>query len=228
MTRILIADDQALVRGGIAMLLSVHADLEVVGEASTGEEAIAQAKKLHPDVVIMDLRMPGLGGAQATQILTSDTDIGVDTVRVLVLTMFNDDESVYEALRAGASGFLVKDEAPEHLVQAVRVVADGRSWLDPTIAGSVIQALRSAPTVSAPNDRLLARLTPRETEILALMATGLSNAQISERLVLSQATTRTHVSRVLMKTGSRERTQAVVLAYQSGLVRPPDHDRRTT
>lgn len=218
--RVLVADDEALVRGGIVMLLGSQPDLEVVGEAVNGDDAVAQVRSLRPDVVLMDLRMPGVDGVEATRLLTEDpVDQRADSVvKVLILTTFNDDESVYGALGAGAHGFLVKDQAPRHLVEAVRVVASGDSWIDSTVAAKVLRALGDVPRPGHPS-AAVARLTPREREILVLMASGLNNAQITERLVLSEATVRTHVSRILMKTGSRDRTQAVVLAYQSGLVR---------
>lgn len=220
--KVLVADDQALVRGGIIMLLTAQADIEVIGEAENGDEAVDKARAQRPDVVLMDLRMPGTDGITATSILSQDPNHEEQDqlTRVLVLTTFNDDESVYGALRAGASGFLVKDQAPAHLVEAVRAIAAGDSWIDSTIAAQVLRVLASVPQVGRPTS-LLARLTPREQEVLVLMASGLSNADITARLVLSEATVRTHVSRILMKTGSRDRTQAVVLAYQSGLVQVP-------
>lgn len=224
MTRVLIADDDALVRGGIAMLLTGQPDLDIVGQVGDGGAAVAQAVALRVDVVIMDLRMPGVDGVQATRRLTSDRPEDPDALtKVLVLTTFNDDESVYAALRAGASGFLVKDSAPQHLLTAVRTIAAGEGWLDTSVAGSVIKAVGALPEVrsTAATGGLIARLTPREQEVLELMAHGLSNSDIRERLTLSEATVRTHVSRIVMKTGSRDRTQAVVLAYRSGLVRAP-------
>lgn len=220
MIRVLVADDQALVRGGIVLLLSPHTDILVVGEASTGREAVAMARTLHPDVVLMDLRMPDLDGIAATRELTADVPERSDQlVKVLVLTTFNDDDSVVGALRAGASGFVVKDNAPTLLLTAIRAVAEGRDWLDPTVAGQVIRALQVTPVAGASSSGLVHQLTPREQEVLVLMAKGLSNSDIRQQLTVSEATVRTHVSRILMKTGSHDRTQAVVLAYQSGLVR---------
>jgi DNA-binding NarL/FixJ family response regulator len=220
--RVLIADDEALVRGGIAMLLSAQSDIEVVAEAATGEEAVDQARALRPDVVLMDLRMPGTDGIQATAQLTQDPsrDEPNQLTKVLVLTTFKDDDSVYGALRAGASGLLIKDHAPGHLVEAVHAVAAGDSWIDSAVAAQVLQALAAMPQAGRPGASV-SKLTAREQEILVLMASGLTNAQITARLVLSEATVRTHVSRILMKTGSRDRTQAVVLAYRSGLVHIP-------
>ena len=218
--RVLVADDQALVRGGIIMLLTAQPDIEVVAETADGDATVAKARALHPDLVLMDLRMPGIDGIEATQILTHDPVDENQLTKILILTTFNDDDSVYGALKAGASGFLVKDQAPAHLVEAVRAVAAGDSWIDSTIAARVLQALAVTPQAGRPTF-VVARLTPREQEVLILMASGLNNADISRQLVLSEATVRTHVSRILMKTGSRDRTQAVVLAYQSGLVRLP-------
>lgn len=220
MITVLVVDDQPLVRGGIAMLLGAQPDLRVVAEAATGNEAIVLAVRHQPDVVVMDLKMPDLDGVAATRRLTAEGRDPDRLVKVLILTTFNDDESVYAALRSGASGFLLKDSAPTRLVEAVRAVAEGRSWIDPDVGAQVIRALVSEPTLGAPTSQRIARLTPREKEVLVLMARGLSNLEISERFVLSEATVRTHVSRILMKTGSRDRSQAVVLAYQSSLVQP--------
>ncbi len=217
--RVLVADDQPLVRGGIAKLLGVHPDILVVGEAGSGEEAVTSARSLRPDVILMDLRMPGGDGIEATATLTQDPVHDQDRLmKVLVLTTFNDETSVYGALQAGASGFLLKDNAPAHLVEAVRAVAGGDSWIDSTVASQVLRALAATPHVVPPTS-VLNRLTPREREVLILMASGLSNSDISGHLVLSEATVRTHVSRILMKTGARDRTQAVVVAYQGGLIR---------
>ena len=219
-TRVVIADDEPLIRGGVRMLLSGHEDLEVVGEASSGAEAVRQVRDARADLVVMDLRMPGeLDGVAATRMLTEDRADGSVT-SVLVLTMFNDDASVYDALRAGASGFLLKGSAPAHLLDAVRTVRSGGNWVDPAVLGQVINALRYSPQAGTSTSELVARLTPREREVLVLIAQGASNDMIRQRLVLSEATVRTHVSRILMKTGSRDRAQAVVLAYQSRLVQP--------
>ena len=202
------------------MLLSGHEDLEVVGEAGSGAEAMRQVRNTGAGLVVMDLRMPGeLDGVAATRMLTEDRADGSVT-SVLALTMFNDDASVYAALRAGASGFLLKGSAPAHLLDAVRSVRSGGNWVDPAVLGQVINALRSSPQAGTPTSELVARLTPREREVLVLIAQGASNDLIRQRLVVSEATVRTHVSRILMKTGSRDRAQAVVLAYQSRLVQP--------
>jgi DNA-binding NarL/FixJ family response regulator len=217
--RVVVADDQALVRGGILMVLAGHPQLEVIGEATNGAEAVALAGELRPDVVIMDLKMPGMDGIEATRAVVENSAGGDDLIKVLVLTTFNDDASVLGALRAGASGFLVKDEAPIHLIDAVLAIAAGNSWIDPTVTGQVIKALGEAPRVGAGSDTRLSALTPREREVLVLMAHGMSNGDITKKLFLSEATVRTHVSRILMKTGSRDRTEGVV-AYQSRLVQP--------
>jgi DNA-binding NarL/FixJ family response regulator len=217
---VVIADDEPLIRGGVRMLLSAHEDIEVVGEASSGVEAVHQARETRADLVVMDLRMPGeLDGVAATRMLTEDRADGSVT-SVLALTMFNDDASVYDALRAGASGFLLKASAPGQLLEAVRTVLSGGHWVDPSVLGQVIRALHRSPRAGSPTSELIARLTPREREVLVLIAQGASNSMISERLVVSDATVRTHVSRILMKTGCRDRAQAVVLAYQSRLVQP--------
>lgn len=217
---VLVVDDQPLVRAGLVMLLEAQPDIAVVGEAANGREAVSSARELHPDVVLMDLRMPVLDGAAATRELAADQpDL---LTRVLVLTTFNDDEVVYDALAAGASGFLLKHAAPADLVTAIRRVAAGEAWIDPAVAGQVIRALGAAPRAGARSDAL-ARLTQREREVLSLMAYGMSVTEISERFVLSEATVKTHVARILIKTGSRDRAQAVALAYQSGLVVPGGH-----
>lgn len=221
--RIVVADDQEMVRAGIVMLLSATPDIEVVGEARTGTEAVELASTLDPDVVVMDLRMPGLDGIEATRVITADRS-GSDAdrpTRVLALTTFADDETLYGALRAGASGYLLKHAAPSDLASAIRKVAGGDSWLDPLVAGKVIAALSSVPEQIGSGSDLAELLTPREREILSLVALGMSNPEISARLVLSEATVKTHVARVIVKTGCRDRAQVVALAYQSGLVTRP-------
>lgn len=218
--RVLVADDEPLIRGGVRMLLAGLDDIEVVGEAGSGADAVREALDERADLVLMDLRMPGeLDGVGATRMLTQDRSDGSVT-RVLVLTLFNDDASVYDALRAGASGFLLKGSAPAHLLDAVRAVLAGRNWIDPGVLGQVIDALRASPQAGVSTSQLIARLTPREREILVLLAQGESSDMIARRLVVSRATVRTHISRILMKTGCSDRAQAVVLAYQSRLVRP--------
>jgi DNA-binding NarL/FixJ family response regulator len=215
MIRVLLADDQSLVRAGFRMILRAEPDIDVVGEAADGREAVAKAATHRPDVVLMDVRMPQMNGIDATRLIAT----GDDAPRVLVLTTFDRDEYVYEALRAGASAFLLKD-APEHqLLAAIRVVADGGSLFSPSVTRRLIEqfAARPAPPVTS---SALDELTQRELEVLRLVARGLSNAEISERLVVSEHTTKTHVASILQKLRLRNRVQAVVLAYEAGVVRP--------
>jgi len=212
--RVLIADDQALVRGGFRMILEAQKDMEVVGEAGDGHEAVAQARELRPDVVLMDIRMPELDGLAATRRLMSDGD----GIRVLILTTFDLDEYVYEAMKTGASGFLLKDVPPERLADAVRVVAAGDALLAPAITRRLIEGFvrRPAPGAGAPAE--LSRLTERELDVLKLVARGLSNAEIASSLFVSEATVKTHITHILTKLSLRDRVQAIVLAYESGLV----------
>jgi len=214
MIRVLLADDQGLVRAGFRMILTSEPDLDVVGEAGDGREATAQAAALRPDVVLMDVRMPGVDGIQATRQITRVEQ----PPRVIVLTTFDRDEYVYEALRAGASAFLLKD-APEHqLLAAIRVVADGGSLFAPSVTRRLIE--RFADATRPPAAPGLDELTARELEVLRLVARGLSNAEIAEQLVVSEHTTKTHVASLLQKLSLRNRVQAVVLAYEAGIVRP--------
>ena len=215
--RVVVADDQALVRAGFAALLDAQEGIEVVGEAADGAEAVRLAAEQAPDVVLMDIRMPVLDGIEATRRIATRSELS--EVRVVVLTTFEIDEYVFEAVRAGAAGFLVKHTEPADLVRAVRVVAAGDALLSPTVTRRLLAefATRTKPT---PDTAVLAALTDREREVMTLVAEGLSNAEIAERLVLSPATARTHVGRILLKLGARDRTQLVVLAYESGLVRP--------
>jgi DNA-binding NarL/FixJ family response regulator len=215
--RVLIADDQALVRSGFRMILEARDDLEVVGEAENGERAIGLARELEPDVVLMDVRMPVLDGVEATRRLLE----AGSSARVIILTTFDLDEYVFEALRAGASGFLLKDVQPAQLVEAIRVVASGEALLAPSVTRRLLD--RFAASLEASERKPppeLDSLTPRELEILRLVAGGLSNAEIARKLVLSETTVKTHVSSVLRKLRLRDRVQAVVLAYEAGLVRP--------
>ncbi len=225
MIRVLIADDQALVRAGFRMILDAEDDLEVVGEATTGAEAVEQALALRPDVVLMDIRMPELDGIEATRRVAGATE-GERPVRVLMLTTFDLNEYVYEALRAGASGFLLKDVPPEQLAEGIRVVARGDALLAPAITRRLItEFAAAAPSPAAPPANL-EELTPRELEVFRLIARGLSNAEIAAELVVSETTVKTHVARLLMKLGLRDRVQAVVLAYESGAVTPSGGPQR--
>jgi len=217
-TKVLIADDQALVRAGFRVLVDSASDLEVVGEAADGGEAVRIARELHPDVVLMDIRMPGVDGIQATRELLGDERGG--GIRVIILTTFDIDEYVFQALRAGASGFLLKDTGAEELINGVRVVAAGDALLAPSVTRRLIaEFARRADPHLAPA-AALASLTEREREVLGLVARGLSNSEIAEELVISPTTAKTHVSRVMLKLGARDRAQLVVIAYESGLVTP--------
>jgi DNA-binding NarL/FixJ family response regulator len=216
-TSLVICDDQGMVRAGFRSLLDGEPDLEVVGEAANGEEAVDVVRRLAPDVTLMDIRMPVLDGIAATRRILEE---GVPT-RVLVLTTFDLDEYVFEALRAGASGFLLKDAPADELAAAIRVVAAGESLLAPGVTRRVIDAfVQRAPRTAGDRDERIASLTPREVEVLGLLARGLSNLDIAERLFVSEGTTKTHVSNVLMKLGLRDRVQAVIFAYENGVVVP--------
>ncbi|HZG34639.1 MAG TPA: response regulator transcription factor [Gaiellaceae bacterium] len=217
--RVLIVDDQALVRAGFRMILESETGIEIVGEAGDGAEAVTAVRELQPDVVLMDIRMPNLDGLEATRRILAD---GGDRPRVLMLTTFDLDEYVYEALRAGASGFMLKDTPPEQLVAAIHVVASGDALLSPTITKRVIEEFIRRPPSTLPPDRpaALDELTARELEVLGFMARGLSNAEIAKDLFVSETTVKTHVARILMKLNLRDRVQAVVFAYESGLVQP--------
>ncbi len=230
MIRVVLADDQALIRAGFRVLLEVAGDIDVVGEAVNGEQAVDLARRQRADVVLMDIRMPGVDGLEATRRIAADDDLA--GVKVLILTTFESDEYVYQALRVGASGFLVKDTEPEQLIRAVRVVAGGDALLSPSVTRRLITTL-AAQYATAPlaghqlpgqapsaHARQLSRLTGREREVLGLVAEGLSNEELARRLFLSPLTTKTHVSRILTKLAARDRAQLVVIAYESGLVTP--------
>jgi DNA-binding NarL/FixJ family response regulator len=215
-TRVLLVDDQALVRGGFRALLSLDPEIEVVGEAGNGTEAIAAASRELPDVILMDIRMPEMDGIEATRHILSNE--ATAKIRILVLTTFDLDEYVYEGLRAGASGFVLKDIAPEELIQAVHVVARGEALLAPSITRRLIEEFTRARSRNVTTAPRLHELTDREREVLTLIARGLSNDEIAESLVISPATAKTHVSRIMSKLEARDRAQLVVIAYESGLV----------
>jgi DNA-binding NarL/FixJ family response regulator len=216
LTSVLLADDQALVRGGFRLILDAQPDLEVLGEADDGRAAVEQARKLHPDVVLMDVRMPVLDGIAATRIVVQEQLAG----HVLVLTTFDEDRIVYDALAAGASGFLLKTAPPTQLVDAVRTVAAGEALLAPTVTRRLIEQFVRQPPPSGSVPARLSELTDREREVLTLIARGLSNTEIATTLVVSGATIKTHINRILAKLDLRDRVQAVVLAYETGLIRP--------
>jgi DNA-binding NarL/FixJ family response regulator len=222
--RVLLADDEPLVRAGLAMLLDTEADLVIVGEAGDGAEAVGLAARFQPHVVVMDVRMPGTDGVEATRQLVADAFIDRlgYPVAVLILTTFHDDVAVYAALRAGASGFILKSAAPHDLAAAVRAVGSGNGWLDPAVTKKLLADFAARPDPGLPSPAEMRRLTRRETEVLGLMAHGLANTAIAAELVVSEATVRTHLGRILVKLGLHDRTQAVVAAFKSGLVRPSD------
>jgi DNA-binding NarL/FixJ family response regulator len=214
--RVLVADDQSMVRAGFRMLLAREEDMEVVAEASNGLEAIEKAARFEPTVVLMDIRMPELDGLEATRrILAADDD-----ARILVLTTFDLDEYVYQALRAGASGFVLKDEPPEQLLAAIRIVADGEALLSPAVTKRVIKRFARMPQAAPPSG--LDELTERELDVFRLIARGLSNAEIGEELYISDTTVKTHITHILQKLGLRDRVQAVVLAYETGIFEGDD------
>lgn len=218
-TRVMIVDDQPMVRAGISMLLASESDLEVVADAGSGGEAIELSRQYRPDVILMDVRMPGMDGVTATKQLVAETRDNPDRlVRVLIMTTFDDEDIVIRALQAGASGYLLKHASPAEIAVAVRRVAAGETWLDATAATRLVQLLHMKSDLPNPGTVL----TPREQEVLHLVAAGMSNQEIRDKLVLSEATVKTHVARILFKTGSRDRASAVALAYRSGFTRPDD------
>jgi DNA-binding NarL/FixJ family response regulator len=218
MIRVLLADDQALIRAGFRLLLSTADGIQVVGEATNGAEAVDLARRERADVVLMDIRMPGVDGLEATRRIAADETLA--GVKVIILTTFESDEYVYQAIRAGASGFLLKDAEPADLLQAVRVVARGDALLAPSVTRRLITDLVSRPERPRTDDRTLRGLTEREREVLSLVAAGLSNDEIAGKLFVSPLTAKTHVSRIMTKLDARDRAQLVVMAYESGLVTP--------
>jgi DNA-binding NarL/FixJ family response regulator len=216
-TRVVVADDQALVRAGLKMVLEAEADIEVVGEAADGHEVLDVARRAAPDVVLMDIRMPGLDGLEASRRLLA----GAAPPKILVLTTFDEEEYLYEALRAGTSGFLLKVSPPEQLIGAIRTVAAGNALIDPAVTRRVIEAF-GRRVAHAPPPPALDELTERELEVLQLLARGRSNQEIARELIIGDATVKTHVARVLMKLSLRDRVQAVVFAYEHGIVTPGD------
>ena len=227
--RVLIVDDEDLMRAGLTELLTADPEIEIIGHASTGREAVAQARRLAPDVVLMDVRMPDLDGIAATRELS----LAAPSARVLILTTFEQDDYVFGALRAGASGFLLKRTRPEDLIAAVHTIAAGDSLLSPSVTRRVIDRMAQQPTPELADQRKLDDLTPREREVLELMARGLSNREIAAALVVEESTTRTHVKRILMKLDLRDRVQAVIFAYETGVNRPavrakPAHPQETS
>jgi DNA-binding NarL/FixJ family response regulator len=216
-----LADDQPMVRQGIAMLLGAEPDIKVVGEAADGAEAIAMVERHRPDLVVMDVRMPGMDGIEATRRLIQERPDDPDQLtRVLVLTTFDEDAALYGTLRAGASGYMLKHAAPSELANAIRRVADGDAWIDPGVASKVLGTLREMASDNPEGRPRLDMLTPREIDVLRELADGATNSDLSKRMVLSEATVKTHISRMLMKTGCHDRAQLVALAYRSGLVSP--------
>jgi DNA-binding NarL/FixJ family response regulator len=214
--RVVLADDQPLVRAALQMVITDTADVQVVGEAADGAEAVRLTGELSPDVVVMDIRMPGMDGIEATRLITT----GAGTARVVVLTTFDDDDYVYGALRAGASGFLVKDMALDDILAAVRTVAAGDALIAPSVTRRLIKEFAGRPTAAPPRRAELQRITDREVEVLTLVGTGLSNAEIAQRLSISVGTAKTYLTRLLAKLDARDRVQLVILAYEAGLVAP--------
>jgi DNA-binding NarL/FixJ family response regulator len=216
--RVLLADDEPLVRGGLAMLIDAEDDMVVIGEADDGVDAVAAATSMSPDVIVLDVRMPRMDGVEATRRIVA----GNDAVAVLILTTFNDDTAVHQALRAGASGFILKNAAPRKLAEAIRIVAGGGAYLHPAVARRLIDDFAARPDPALPTPDQMQSLTRREVEVLVLVAHGLTNAGIAAHLFVTEATVKTHLGRILMKLGLHDRAQAVTAAYKSGLVDPAD------
>jgi DNA-binding NarL/FixJ family response regulator len=222
--RVVLADDQALIRAGFRVLVDTAEDLQVVGEAADGQQAVDLARRERADVVLMDIRMPGVDGLEATRRISADEDLA--GVKVIILTTFESDEYVYQALRAGASGFLVKDTEPNDLIHGIRIVARGDALLSPSVTRRLITDIASRPERPPVSDRVLSGLTDREREVMTLVAEGLSNDEIAGRLFLSPLTAKTHVSRIMTKLNARDRAQLVVMAYETGLVTPGRREAR--
>lgn len=220
MIRVVVVDDQPLVRAGITMLVNAEEDIDVVAEAADGQEALTQIRAQRPDVVLMDVRMPGTDGVVATRTVTDEklTARNGQPVRVIILTTYHVDEAVYAALHAGAKGFLLKDAAPTEIVGAIRAVVAGDAWLGPAVTRRLIDEFAARPEQNTPTPAEMAQLTPREREVLSLLARGLSNADVAAQLFISEATVKTHLARVMAKLNVREKSQAVAAAYQTGLV----------
>lgn len=223
MIRVVVVDDQPLVRAGIAMLIKAEEDISVVAEAADGRAALAEVRAHRPDVVLMDVRMPGVDGVAATQAVIDEglTTRDGQPVGVIMLTTYHIDEAVYAALRAGASGFLLKDAASTEIVNAIRAVVAGEAWLDPAVARRLIDEFAARPQQRMSISREIASLTPREREVVILLARGLSNAEVATELGISEATVKTHLAHLMTKLGVREKAQVVAAAYQTGLVQPP-------
>jgi DNA-binding NarL/FixJ family response regulator len=223
MIRVVVVDDQPLARAGMVMLVNAEEDIVVVAEAADGQDALTQVRAQRPDVVLMDVRMPGTDGVAATRAVIEEglTAQNGHLIGVIILTTYHIDEAVYAALRAGASGFLLKDAAPTEIVSAIRAVVAGEAWLDPAVTRRLIDEFAARPEQHTPTPAEMAQLTPREREVLTLLARGLSNADVAVELFISEATVKTHLARVMMKLGVREKAQAVAAAYQTGLVQPP-------
>ena len=221
--RVVVVDDQPLVRAGLALLVGTEDDIAIVAEAADGQDAVIQARGQRPEVILMDVRMPGVDGVEATRAVIDEglTAQNGQPVRVIILTTYHLDEAVYAALRAGASGFLLKDAAPTEIVAAIRAVAAGEAWLDPIVTRRLIDDFATRPEQRTPTPAQMAELTRREREVLILVAEGLSSSEVARRLFISEATVKTHLARVMAKLGVREKTQAVIAAYQTGLVQPP-------
>ena len=222
MIRVVLADDESLMRTGIAMIIEAEPDIEVVAAVGDGSAAVARTQELKPDVVVMDIRMPGVDGVEATRQIIDSQPAGGPAVAVLVLTTYHVDDAVRSSLRAGASGFVLKDAAPDELVAAIHAVAAGEAWLDPAVAKRLLAEFKGRPETRLPSSDQIMRLTQREREVLVLVAHGLANKAIADHLFISEATVKTHISRLLMKMGLHDRAGAVAMAYRTGLVAPDE------